>query len=1021
MRQKFNLGLVVLTVLVVLAAMSLAFPVQAQVNNARAVITQGVDEGNLVTLRGSTRPEATAANDRGVLANDFPMEHMLLQLQRSPEQEQALRLFIDELQTPGSANYHKWLTAQEFGARFGVAQQDLDMIARWLTGHGLQVNLIYPSRMVIDFSGTTGQVREAFHVEIHALEVNGVRHIANMSDPQIPAALAPAVVGVVSLHDFMPHALYRMKPAYTFTSSGATYQAVVPADVATIYNLNPLFNGGTSGQGQTVVVIEDTNVYSTADWTTFRSTFGLSAYTAGSFSQAHPAPPTGTNNCGNPGVNGDDIEAILDAEYASASAPSATIELASCSDTATTFGGLIALQNLISESSTPPAIVSISYGECEAENGATANASYFSTYQQAVAEGVSVFVSSGDEGAASCDADLSNATHGIGVSGFSSTPYNVSVGGTDYGDTYAGTNSAYWNSTNTSTDGSAKSYIPEIPWNDSCAGELLATYLGISTTYGSGGFCNSSTANTYGLHTTASGSGGPSGCATGSPSTNGVVSGSCAGYAKPSWQSIVGNPADGVRDIPDVSLFAANGIWGHYYVFCDSDPANGGTPCTGAPSGWSGAGGTSFASPIWAGFQALINQKTGERQGNPNPTYYSLAATEYGASGSSSCNSALGNEVASSCIFYDVTQGDMDVNCTGSHNCYRPSGTYGVLSISDSSDSTAYGTRTGWDFATGIGTVNVTNLVNNWPVSTTPNFSLSASPGSVTVTQGGAGGTTTITINPTNSFSGSVTLSASGLPSGVTAGFATNPATTTSVLTLTASSTATTGTVKITITGISGSLTQTTTVSLTVNAAVTPNFSLSASPTSVTITQGGPGGTSTITINPTNGFNSSVTLAASGLPTGVTATFGTNPTTSTSLLTLTASGTATTGTVTVTITGTSGSLKQTTTVGLTVNAAAAANFTLSSSPTSLTITRSSHGTSTITVNPTNGFTGSVTLSATGLPTGVTAAFATNPTTKTSVLTLTASSSARTGTVTITIHGASGSLSHTTTISLRVRV
>ncbi len=1021
MRQKFNLGLVVLTVLVVLAAMSLAFPVQAQVNNARAVITQGVDEGNLVTLRGSTRPEATAANDRGVLANDFPMEHMLLQLQRSPEQEQALRLFIDELQTPGSANYHKWLTAQEFGARFGVAQQDLDMIARWLTGHGLQVNLIYPSRMMIDFSGTAGQVREAFRTEIHALEVNGVRHIANMSDPQIPAALAPAVVGVVSLHDFMPHALYRMKPAYTFTSSGATYQAVVPADVATIYNLNPLFNGGTSGQGQTVVVIEDTNVYSTADWTTFRSTFGLSSYTAGSFSQGHPAPPTGTNNCGNPGVNGDDIEAILDAEYASASAPSATIELASCSDTATTFGGLIALQNLISESSTPPAIVSISYGECEAENGATANASYFSTYQQAVAEGVSVFVSSGDEGAASCDADLSNATHGIGVSGFSSTPYNVSVGGTDYGDTYAGTNSAYWNSTNTSTDGSAKSYIPEIPWNDSCAGELLATYLGISTTYGSGGFCNSSTANTYGLHTTASGSGGPSGCATGSPSTNGVVSGSCAGYAKPSWQSIVGNPADGVRDIPDVSLFAANGIWGHYYVFCDSDPANGGTPCTGAPSGWSGAGGTSFASPIWAGFQALINQKTGERQGNPNPTYYSLAATEYGASGSSSCNSALGNEVASSCIFYDVTQGDMDVNCTGSNNCYRPSGTYGVLSISDSSDSTAYGTRTGWDFATGIGTVNVTNLVNNWPVSTTPNFSLSASPGSVTVVQGGAGGTSTITINPTNSFSGSVTLSASGLPSGVTAGFATNPATTTSVLTLTASSTATTGTVKITITGISGSLTQTTTVSLTVNAAVTPNFSLSASPASVTITQGGPGGTSTITINPTNGFNSSVTLAASGLPTGVTATFGTNPTTSTSLLTLTASGTATTGTVTVTITGTSGSLKQTTTVGLTVNAAAAANFTLSASPTSLTITRNSHGTSTITVNPTNGFTGSVTLSATGLPTGVTAAFATNPTTKTSVLTLTASSSARTGTVTITIHGASGSLSHTTTISLRVRV
>ncbi len=945
---------------------------------------------------------------------------MLLQLQRSPEQELALAQFLDGLQKPGSANYHKWLTAQEYGGRFGLAQQDLDTISGWLAAHGLKVNVVYPSRMVIDFSGTAGQVREAFRTEMHALDVNGVRHIANMSDPQIPAALAPAVVGVVSLHDFAPHPLYRAKPAYTFVSGGATYQAVVPADVATIYNLNPLFSGGTSGQGQTIVVIEDTNVYSTSDWTTFRSTFGLSGYTSGSFTQAHPAPPSGTNNCTNPGTNGDDLEAILDAEYASAAAPSAAIELASCADTVTTFGGLIALQNMLNESSTPPAIVSISYGECEAENGASANAAYNAVYQQAVAEGVSVFVSSGDEGAASCDANLSNATHGIGVSGFTSTPYNVSVGGTDYGDTYAGTNSTYWNSTNTSADGSAKSYIPEIPWNDSCAGELLATYLGIPTTYGTTGFCNSSTANTYGLHTTASGSGGPSGCATGSPSTTGVVSGSCAGYAKPLWQSLVGNPADGVRDIPDVSLFAANGIWGHYYVFCDSDTRNGGAACTGAPSGWSGAGGTSFASPIWAGFQALINQKTGERQGNPNPTYYSLAAGEYGSSGNSACNSTLGNGVAGTCIFYDVTQGDMDVNCTGTHNCYRPSGTYGVLSTSVSAYSPSYGTGTGWDFATGIGTVNVTNLVNAWPTSSTPNFSLSPSPGSVSITQGGAGGTSTITINPTNGFSGSVMLSASGLPSGVTAAFGTNPATTSSILTLTASSTATTGTATITITGISGSLTQTTTISLTVNAAVIPNFSLSASPTSVTITQGGAGSLSTIRLTPVNGFTGGASLVASGLPSGVTAVFGTNPVTSTSVLTLTASSTAATGTVTVTITGTSGSLVHTTTVGLTVNAAAAGNFTLSASPTSLTVTRGSHGTSTITIHPTNGFVGSVTLSATGMGTGVTAAFAPTATKTTSVLTLTAASSASTGRFTITVHGVSGSLTHTTTISLRVR-
>src|SRR5262249_3706484 len=160
-----------------------------------------------------------------------------------------------------------------------------------------------------------------------------------------------------------------------------------------------------------------------------------------------------------------------------------------------------------------------------------------------------------------------------------------------------GTNSTYWSSTNSPTDGSALSYVPEIPWNNSCASSLLATVLGDPTTYGSSGFCNSATARSDGLITTGSGSGGPSGCATGKASKTGVVGGTCAGYAKRAWQAVVGNPRDGVRDIPDVSLFAANGIWGHYYVVCYSDTRNGGAKCTGAPSGWAGGGGTSFGSP----------------------------------------------------------------------------------------------------------------------------------------------------------------------------------------------------------------------------------------------------------------------------------------------------------------------------------------------------------------------------------------------------------------------------------------
>jgi subtilase family serine protease len=686
--------------------------------SARALITQSVDEGNLAALRGNTRPEATAQNDRGAVADGFPMVHLLLQLRRSPEQERALQRFLDEVPDPTSPNFHKWLRPEQFGQDFGVAQQDVDAIERWLQSHGFTVNLVYPNRMMIDFSGTAGQVREAFHTEIHNLEVNGEGHIANTRDPQIPSALAPAIVGIVSLHDFKPRAHHEMRTAranYTFNSGGINY-ALVPADLATIYNLNPLFSTGYSGQGQTIVIIEDTNVFSTSDWSTFRSTFGLSNYSSGSFSTSHPAPVSGPNNCADPGVTPDDIEAILDAEWASAAAPSASILLASCANTNTTFGGLIALQNLINASNQPPALVSISYGECETLNGAAANAAYNAAYQQAVSEGVSVFVSAGDSGAAGCDQNATDATDGIGVNAFASTPYNVAVGGTDFSDTYSGTNNIYWNSTNTSNFGSALSYIPEIPWNDSCASVLISTLVtGSGTTYGRNGFCNSASGGNY--LTTAAGSGGPSACATGSPSVIGVVGGTCRGWPKPSWQSALnnfGNPNDGVRDTPDVSLFAANGVWLHYYVFCFSDTASGGAPCTGAPSSWAGAGGTSFASPIMAGIQALVNQKTGQRQGNPNPVYYQLAANEYNLS-SSSCNSANGNSISSTCIFYDVTQGDIDVNCTGSNNCYLPSGSHGVLSTSDNSYSPAYGTTTGWDFATGIGSVNAANLVNNWP------------------------------------------------------------------------------------------------------------------------------------------------------------------------------------------------------------------------------------------------------------------------------------------------------------------
>jgi subtilase family serine protease len=984
MFRKIGFASFSVSILAFVFSFNFASHVEAAVNAGqpkRALITQEIDESRPVTLKGNTRPEANAVNDRGAVAEDFQMEHILLQLRRSPEQEQALEQFIDQLHTPGSPNFHRWLTAQEFGEKFGLAQDDLNTITNWLQSHGFQVNVVYPSGMVIDFSGSAGQVREAFRTEIHNLEVRGVKHMANMSDPHIPAALVPAVLGVVSLNDFRPHSMHKLRPNYTFTSGGSTYQAVVPPDLATIYNLKPLFSAGYSGQGQTIVVIEDTNVYSTADWGTFRTTFGLSGYTAGSFGQVHPAPPSGSNNCSNPGVNGDDGEAILDAEWASAAAPSAAIELASCADTYTTFGGLLALQNLLNESSTPPAIVSISYGECEAYNGASANAAYSSTYQQAVAEGVSVFVSSGDEGAASCDAGGSNATHGIGVSGLASTPYNVAVGGTDFGDTYAGTNNTYWNSAtnNTSTYGSAKSYIPEIPWNDSCASTLIAGHEGYGTTYGSSGSCNSGS-----FLTVVSGSGGPSGCATGTASTSGVVSGTCQGFAKPSWQSIVGNPSDNVRDIPDLSLFAANGVWGHYYVFCWSDTANGGAACSGAPSGWAGAGGTSFSSPIIAGIQALVNQKWG-RQGNPNPVYYQLAASEYGSSGSSSCNSTSGNSVGSSCIFYDVTQGDMDVNCTGTHNCYRPSGTYGVLSTSNSSYSNAYGTTTGWDFATGIGTVNAYNLVNNWNsgvVPPTPSIAISSvNPGSITLVQGGSAQGLTVNLTRSN-YTDSITLSiTSALPTGVSANITQPGSGNSGAISLQAASGATTGSNQITITasGTGGVSSVTANFSLTV--VPPPSIAISGvSPNPITLVRGGSAQILGVGLTRSN-YTGSLTLLASGLPSGVTATYTQPGSGNSGSISLKAASGAATGSTQITLTASGSGVSATATFTLTVNPTPSIAIS-SVSPSSVTLARGGSAQS-LTVNlKRTSYTGSITLSTSSLPSGVTATY-TQPGTGTS--------------------------------------
>ena len=679
------------------------------------LVREPIDESKLIRLRGNTRPEANARNDRGRVEDSFPMEHMLLQLKRAPELEQEFDQYIDSLTDKNSPNFHQWIMAAEQGEKYGLAQQDIDSITQWLGSHGFTVDYVFPNLMVIDFSGTAGKIREAFHTEIHYLEVRGEQHFANMSDPQIPRALAPVVVGVVSMHNFKPQQMRvpRVPKDYTFSGctggtdgTGSNCYALVPADFQTIYNLNPLYREGINGTGQTITVVEDSDTYTpsggTNDVTVYRKTF-LSKW-SGTVTTVHPA---GSGACTDPGTNASDGEADLDAEVASAIAPNAAIVVAVCADT-TTFGGLLAIENLVN-SPTPPAIISQSYGVCEAANYLPSNAAFNTAFQTAAAAGVSVFVSAGDAGATGCAPDFTGGASysypGIGVTGWGESEYNVSVGGTDFEDAYnakeVGTPvSTYWNSTNTATDGSAKSYIPEIPWNDSCASYLLYNYEGYTAPYGATGFCNSTTGIATFL-STAAGGGGPSACATGGGDTNQTsfleVDGTCAGYPKPAWQSgIFGNPADGVRDIPDVSLFAANGIWGHYVTVCFSDATQGGTSCAGAPNTWSGFGGTSVAAPMMAAIQALVNEKWGtswqgsgsSRSGNPNPIYYQIAKAEFGSTGNSSCysiNQPPRRGLASACVFHDITQGDTDVDC-------RRNGTTHQVGCYDSTGTTVQGT-----------------------------------------------------------------------------------------------------------------------------------------------------------------------------------------------------------------------------------------------------------------------------------------------------------------------------------------
>ncbi len=683
-------------------------------------LTQPIDESVLTPIKGTVHPAAKAASDRGAVDDGMTLERVQVVLKRSAAQEQDLQRTLRALHTPGSADYHQWLTPEEFGKRFGVSDQDVATVTSWLATHGMTVTKVNPGKGTLEFSASAGSFRQTFHTAIHQFNVNGQTHYANTSDPQIPAALAPVFGGFSSLNDFRVKkqlkllgqaqydpATHKTTPQWTTGQAGYVPNLIVaPGDFAVQYDLNPLYTANVKGAGQTIAIINDANISLTLA-NQYRTLFGLPANPPNVIIDGNDPGIDGQNNPDGP--NGDSIEAYLDVEQSGAVAPAATIDLVIGGDTALDSGLYLAAEHAVYGNIAP--ILSVSFGGCEADQSAAGNAFISSLWEQAAAQGQTVLVSTGDSGSAGCDgSNGAYATEGQAVNGLGSTPYNVAVGGTDFfysdyatggTDSYAGL-ATYWNETpsNATPTTSLLQKVPEQPWNDSQFGLNYVTGLEYE--------------QTYGATTVAAGSGGASNCATGTAASGSGSGGTCAGYPKPTWQTGAGVPADKVRDLPDVSLFAADGsVNFSAYPICYEDgdcqpvSADGTIQIT-------EVGGTSGAAPSFAGIMALVNQKYG-RQGQADFVLYPLA-TQFPSAfndvtvGSNSVPCAYAAPAVTATV-------PASVDCIAAANplIYQDA-TYGPITEGQIGTGTTpeYNAATGYDLATGLGSIDANNLVTNW-------------------------------------------------------------------------------------------------------------------------------------------------------------------------------------------------------------------------------------------------------------------------------------------------------------------
>lgn len=701
------------------------------------LIVQPVTETARSRLIGNVSARTRVEEDVGPTPGTLQMDELAFVLKRSPAQELALLQLLSAQQNHNSALYHRWLTPEQFGYQFGATDSDTRILSAWLRAHGFVVKSIVRGRDLLQFSGAEAQVEAAFRTQIHFFSSNGERHWANVTDPEIPSAFAPAIAGILGLNNFHPRPQHHRVVAPErypsalgpqFNTGGAGGYGVSPTDFSTIYNLLPLRNKGITGSGETIAIVAQSNI-NTSTPSAYWSAFGV---TQGQTLRI--VVPPGTTD---PGETGDsnEIEADLDVEVAGGVAQNAALILIPSSS------ALSSAEYAIDNNLAP--VVSISFGECELNLTTAGNAAVAALYQKAATLGITVVVASGDQGSAACDVGDGTgpaaAVGGAAVNGLASTPYNTAVGGTDF-NFFGVTESQYWGATNVpSTFSDALSYMPEMAWNSSCADSILLQYL---PSYASvEAICNNPS-NAFAV-VVAGGGGGVSNCT----SPSGASPGTCAGgYTQPSWQSgVVGVPGSTARALPDVSFFAANGPFGNSWVMCSytnttCDP-NG---SAGAADGYDLIGGTSASTPAFAGILALLlqtqvsSQNPEGRQGLINPTLYQLASAQYGSvqapnvGGLNNCNSSKGNAVGSNCVFYDVTTGSNAVPCsTGSVDCITQTNgdSYGVLG---SNGTVAFTAGPGFDLATGLGSLNVTNFVTALWIPPAP-AGLTATPGNGTV------------------------------------------------------------------------------------------------------------------------------------------------------------------------------------------------------------------------------------------------------------------------------------------------